>query len=147
MLEKEHVRITRHLEKIVGGSALGAVGREEGKVEERVRGRSREGGRAYIDATAALGGRGRPVKAARPHAILETARAILQRAVGCPPAAGGGRRQADGAMGAVSGAPLTVSSYTFLIISPIRHIVSQACISRSLSESKDPSRIRFLRPK
>jgi hypothetical protein len=60
-------------------------------------------------------GRGRHVKAARVHAILETAGAIPQRAMGCPSTAGGGGRQADGAMAAVSGAPLTVSSYTCVL--------------------------------
>jgi 6-phosphofructokinase len=114
VLEKDTRRVTRHLEK-KGGSALGVVGREEGKVEEKVRGCSRERGRAYIDAMAALGRQGTHVKAARLHAILNPAGAIPQRAVGCPSAAGGGRRQADGAMAAVSSAPLTVSLYTRII--------------------------------
>lgn len=47
MLEKRNRRVTQHLGK---GAVHRARQTERGKREEKVRGRSRERGRAYIDA-------------------------------------------------------------------------------------------------
>jgi len=52
------------------------------------------------------------LKAARGGAIPDTVDAISQRAMVFPWTAGGSARQKDGSMGAVSGAPLTVTTYT-----------------------------------
>ena len=57
--------------------------------------------------------RGSAVRAARPwNTLVKTVDAIPQRAMVFPSMAGGKARQKRGSMGAVSGAPLTVTTYT-----------------------------------
>jgi hypothetical protein len=84
------------------------------KGEEKVRGRSRERCRAYIDGTDASRRQEKWVKAATGGAILKKVHTIPHREVRCPSAAGGSRRQSGGSMGAVSGAPLTVTTDTLI---------------------------------
>lgn len=70
--EKGNRRVTRHLGK-------GAVHRGEGKREEKVRCRSRERCRVYIDGVEALRRPENGVKAARGRAIPKAVGTILQQ--------------------------------------------------------------------
>jgi hypothetical protein len=97
--------------------------REKG--EEEVRGRARERCRAYIDGADAPRRQEKRVKAASGSAIPEEVDTIPRRAVGCPSVAGGGGWQSGSSMGAVSGAPLTVTTYTKVTISYPTIIVAE----------------------
>jgi hypothetical protein len=108
-LEKGSGRVTRRRWK---GAVHRARQDGRGKREEKVRGRSRERGRGYIDATDVLGRQGNAQKRREGRAIPEAVSAIPQGAVRCPSAVGGGGRHIGGAMRAVSSAPLTVTSKT-----------------------------------
>ena len=112
MLEKDNRRITRHL----GKRAVHQVRQTgEGKREEKVRGSLRGRCRAFIDTNHTMDVLRRHVsslKAARGGAIPDTVDAIPQRAMVFPSTAGGRARQKHGSIGAVSGALLTVTTYT-----------------------------------
>jgi hypothetical protein len=69
---------------------------------------------AYIDGVHVSKRQEKWAKAARRGAIPKEVNVIPQRAVGCPSVAGGGGWQSGGSMRAVSGAPLTVTTYTEL---------------------------------
>lgn len=84
----------------------------EEKVEEKVRRLSREGGRGYIDRTAGIRRQTAGAKAARHQRDAQNGHAKPEGAMGFPYRAGGGGRQSGGSMGAVSGAPLTGTTYT-----------------------------------
>lgn len=83
-------------------------------MEEKVRRRSRERCRAYIDGVVVSRRQEKLVKAARSGAIPKAVDAMPQRVVRLPQEAGGGDRQSGGSMAAVSGAPLTDTSDTEL---------------------------------
>jgi len=111
ILEKGNRRVTRHLGKRAVHRARQTG---EGKREEKVRGPLRGRCRAFIDAMDVLRRHVSSLKAARGGAIPDTVDAIPQRAMVFPSTAGGRARQKDGSMGAVSGAPLTVTTYTII---------------------------------
>jgi hypothetical protein len=67
---------------------------------------------AYIDGVACVEAAGEMGKSGETRRYPKDLDVIPQRAVGCPSVAGGGGWQSGGSMRAVSGAPLTVTTYT-----------------------------------
>jgi len=109
ILEKGNCRVTRHLGKRAVHRTRQA---RDGKREEKMRGPLRGRCRAFIDAMDVLRRHVSSLEAARGGAIPDTVDTIPQRAMVFPLTAGGRDRQKRGSIGAVSGAPLTVTTYT-----------------------------------
>ena len=126
ILEKGNRRVTRHLGKRAVHRAR-QTGRR--KREEKVRGPLRERCQAFIDATDVFRRHVSGPKAARGGAIPDTVGAIPQRAMVFLYTTGGRGRQKHGSMGAVSGAPLTVTTYTRITFQPTTHPVESFLVT------------------